>query len=120
MSSTQYELNKHLVHWESATRQFRAEHEAAETAKALYEHKRDIKRTYFMEANGMSAAKAEAAAGADEDIFSLRLEYVRLSALAESTKKHLEWCRSKADAFSTQAADERAANQLHANFPAGA
>lgn len=117
----QTQINQHLIEWDKTTRAFKAAYVKAGEDKAQWEHERaQLMRRLMHGEERLSKAAAEVEADANDHIYELRLEAVRTGAESEALKKRLDWCRSTADALRSEKVDEREANRLYSENPAGA
>lgn len=114
-------INEHLIEWDKIARRYRNTMQDAAEAENEY---RRARAKFIIRAKDadpkLSQAGAETLADADDEVMNLRLKRMALEADVEALKQKLFWCRSKADSLRSEKVDEREANRLYAENPAGA
>lgn len=117
----QSEINVHLIEWDKIARRYRNTMQDAADGENKYRQERAKFIIRAKDADPkLSQAGAETLADADDAVMNARLKRMALEADVEALKQKLFWCRSKADSLRSEKVDEREANRLYAENPAGA
>lgn len=117
----QTDINRHLLEWDKIAQAYRSTINAHAEAENTYRKERAKFIIRAKDADPkLSQAGAETLADADDPVMTLRLKKEAKAGEVEAYRQKLFWCRAKADSLRSDRVDEREANRLYSENPAGA
>lgn len=119
--TTQQDISRHLLEWDRIAQAYRSTINAQAEAENMYRQERAKFIIRAKDADPkLSQAGAETLADADDPVMTLRLKKEAKAGEVEAYRQKLFWCRAKADSLRSEKVDEREANRLYSENPAGA